>query len=178
MTCTLDQFFGALDEYDDRVPLDELQRMLRDLEVDRDELRPFAVFDDEGYRRNLVHRGPACEVLLLCWRNGQRSKIHDHRGSSCAVRVLRGTATETVFERNEKGWIYPTATFHHVEGGVCASNDMDTHQISNLQPHGEDLVTMHVYSPPLAEVGNYSLTDNTVETVVNRVEPAPAAVTT
>src|SRR5205807_7632445 len=39
----------------------------------------------------------ALPIWVLCWRNGQRSPIHDHRGSSCGVRVLRGTMTETQF---------------------------------------------------------------------------------
>ena len=42
----------------------------------------------------------------LCWRNGQRSPIHNHRGSNCGVKVLRGVATETTFARAANGMIY------------------------------------------------------------------------
>jgi hypothetical protein len=35
------------------------------------------------------------------------------------------------------------------------------HQISNLQAGDADLVTLHVYSPPLMWMGTYSLTDRT-----------------
>jgi hypothetical protein len=31
--------------------------------------------------------------------------------------------------------------------------------VSNLQPGDADLVTLHVYSPPLRRMGTYSLTD-------------------
>ena len=47
-----------------------------------------------------VATGGSCgwyQAWVMCWRNGQRSPIHDHKGSSCAVRVLRGTLTETLF---------------------------------------------------------------------------------
>jgi hypothetical protein len=35
------------------------------------------------------------------------------------------------------------------------------HQVSNLQPGPADLVTLHVYSPPLFRMGTYSITDQT-----------------
>jgi cysteine dioxygenase len=41
----------------------------------------------------------------MCWKNGQRSPIHDHAASNSAVRVLRGPATETAFEYAANGLI-------------------------------------------------------------------------
>jgi hypothetical protein len=35
------------------------------------------------------------------------------------------------------------------------------HQVSNLQPGTADLVTLHLYSPPLLRMGTYSITDQT-----------------
>ena len=46
-------------------------------------------------------------------------------------------------------------------GSVLASEDIDIHQVSNLQDGGAELVTLHVYSPPLLVMGTYSLTDRT-----------------
>ena len=43
-------------------------------------------------------------------------------------------------------------------GRCCASQDQDIHQISNIAADGSDLVTLHVYSPPLLCMGQYSLT--------------------
>ena len=48
------------------------------------------------------------------------------------------------------------------EGLVCASQDADMHQVSNLQAEGEDLITMHIYSPPLLKMKTFSLTDRTI----------------
>src|SRR5207249_2304648 len=107
--------------------------------------------------------GPAYQALLLCWRNGQRSPIHDHRGSNCGVRILSGVATETVFERNENGLVYATFSREMAEGSICANSDDDIHQMSNLQPGKADLVTLHIYSPPLLHMGTYSLTSPMVQ---------------
>ena len=49
----------------------------------------------------------------------------------------------------------------HLPGAVIGSQDSDLHQVSNLQPAGADLVTLHIYSPPLLWMGTYSLTDTT-----------------
>src|SRR5215471_21362697 len=101
MELTFDRWFRELDAYRDRIPLNVLTDGLKRLRLDWETLGPFVQFSQERYRRNLMHAGPAYHALVLCWSNGQRSPIHDHRGSACAVRVLRGQATETVFEMTE-----------------------------------------------------------------------------
>lgn len=161
-TLTLAEFLAELDGYAGRVPLDELRERLDALDISYEDIKPFARFGRDSYQRNLMHAGPGYQALILCWRAGQRSPIHDHRGSSCGVRVIRGTLTETLFERTPEGLVFPTLTHELREGGVCGSQDSDMHQVSNLQPPGCDLITLHVYSPPLLKMGTYSLTDTHV----------------
>lgn len=156
---TLAEWFTELDRHSVALPLEVLTAGLERLVVDFASVERFASFSPEKYRRNLIHAGPAYHALLLCWRNGQRSPIHDHRGSACAVRVIRGEATETVFEMTEEGHVVPVRTRRLEEGYICATQDLDIHQLSNLQPAGADLVTLHLYSPPLLVMGQYSLTD-------------------
>lgn len=165
----LPRLLSELDGYTDRVPLDLLTDLLGRLELDLRELKPFMQFGATTYRRNLMHAGPGFHALILCWRAGQRSPIHDHRGSSCGVRVLSGTAVETTFDRTPDGLIYATGSRTLHEGEVCGSQDADIHQMSNLQGPGVDLVTLHVYSPPLLKMGMYSLTEAGVGEFVDRV---------
>ena len=161
MSQTLRELLTSLDFYSSRVPLDELTRRLEDLTICLDDVRDYLVFGQDHYRRNLMHAGPAFHALILCWRAGQRSPIHDHRNSSCAVRVLKGVATETQFEMTRDGLIYPTLTRKMPAGSVCASQDSDIHQMSNLQS-GLELITLHIYSPPLLVMGQYSMTEPAV----------------
>ncbi|MBL8878915.1 MAG: cysteine dioxygenase family protein [Phycisphaerales bacterium] len=158
----LREFFSELDQHHTRVPLDELMRQLRKLELHPDDVREFMHFNPERYQRNLVHEGPGYQALLLCWRNGQRSPIHNHRGSSCGVRVVVGNAVETFFERNEAGFIFANGSRTLREGEICGSQDDDMHQISNIQPAGRDLVTLHIYSPALLHMQVFSLDDNSI----------------
>ena len=159
---TLDEFFAEMDQYDGRVPLRRLDLRLRELQIDWSDIAEFARFGPETYRRNLMRAGPAYHALILCWRNGQRSPIHDHRASSCGVRILKGTATETLFDRTPAGHVYATSSRKLPTGHCCGSQDADIHQLSNLEPDGGDLVTLHIYSPPLLVMGTYSLTKTAV----------------
>jgi len=156
---SLQALFDYLDHLDGRAPLEELTTQLAHTDLSCEDVKPFIQFSDRGYTRNLVRAGPWYNVLVLCWKNGQRSPIHDHAGSSCAVRVLRGTATETLFDYAANGHIWATVSRHHEAGSILGSQDSDLHQVSNLQPGNADLVTLHIYSPPLLWMGTYSLTD-------------------
>lgn len=166
---TLDELFEELDQYDHRVPLDVLDRRLKELRLEPGEVEPFIQFAPDCYRRNLMRAGPAYHALVLCWKNGQRSPIHDHRGSSCGVKVLRGTATETVFDRTSAGHIYAVKSQKLEQGYTCGSQDEDIHQISAIEDDGGDLVTLHIYSPPLLVMGTYSLTSTKIGSFTDRI---------
>src|SRR5882762_7214046 len=81
MPQTLQDWLDSLDFYSHRVPLSELTHRLEGLTVDLEDVGDCLVFGKEHYRRNLMRAGPAYHALILCWRAGQRSPIHDHRGS-------------------------------------------------------------------------------------------------
>jgi cysteine dioxygenase len=162
MSPKLRSLLDELDRWIEPIDIQDLVRILRDSGLTLEDVRGFAHFSPVRYQRNLIHEGPAYHALALCWRSGQRSPIHDHCGSACGVRVLDGVMTETVFERTGEGHVYPTRSRELRAGQVCATYDADIHQVSNLQPRGADLVTLHVYSPPLLVMGTYSLTDTAV----------------
>jgi cysteine dioxygenase len=157
----LTDLFHRLDKLTGPASLSDLTAWLRPLRVDCAELAEFIRFSNRHYTRNLVRAGPFYHLLVLCWKNGQRSPIHDHTGSNCGVRVLSGIATETFFEIAPNGLIKATSSRELLPGGICASQDSDIHQLSNLQPEPLDLVTLHIYSPSLLWMGTYSLTDRT-----------------
>ncbi len=131
--------------------------ILENVDLQDDEIKSLASFDEDNYCRKRLFKNQHCEVLILSWLNGQRSKIHDHLNTACGVRVLKGEAIETLFETAENGYIYAAQSTHHREGSVTVSMDNDIHQISNLQADDKPLVTLHVYSPPLSQFHLYQL---------------------
>jgi cysteine dioxygenase len=159
MAQTLRQLFDFLDGLEERASLKALIAELSELHVFCADFQEYLRFSDQQYARNLVRKGAWYYLLVLCWKNGQRSPIHDHAGSSCGVRVLRGVMTETTFAYAPNGHVKAMGSRDLAAGGVCATQDSDIHQVSNLQAGGADLVTLHVYSPPLLWMGTYSLHD-------------------
>ncbi len=159
MTDDLQAMFRHLDKLTSRPDLDRLVAELSRFEIDLDDLSEFVHFAQNGYKRNLVRAAPNYHAWVLCWRNGQRSPIHNHSGSACVVRVLRGTLTETLFELAPNGHVKAAFSRDFAEGSLTGSEDSDIHQVSNLQADDADLVTLHVYSPPLTQMSTFSLYD-------------------
>jgi cysteine dioxygenase len=151
--------FRHLDSMQARPDLARLVEDLSKFEIDLDDLSQFVHFAEIGYKRNLVRAAPNYHAWLLCWKNGQRSPIHDHSGSACVVRVLRGTLTETLFDVAPNGHIKAAFSRDFAEGSLLGSEDTDIHQVSNLQAGDADLVTLHIYSPPLNQMNTFSLYD-------------------
>lgn len=158
----LEALFAYLDGLTARAEARDLEGRLDALDVRAEDLGEYVRFSEERYLRNLVRSGPFYHALVLCWRSGQRSPIHNHAGSMCGVRVLTGVATETVFATTPSRLIKPVSSTDWAVGAVSVSSDSFVHQVSNLQAPGCDLITLHVYSPPLLRMDTYSLTDATV----------------
>ena len=146
-----------LDRLTGRASIERLRELLTQTNITLDDLREFAQFDNAHYRRNLVAIGEWYEILVICWQSGQRSPIHNHAKSTCGLKVLDGICTETVFDHSPCGQVVALHSTHVNAGHVCASQDTDTHQVSNLQAGNRNLVTLHIYSPPLRSMQKFSI---------------------
>ena len=123
-------------------------------------------FAANTYARNLVCRTPSFELLVLCWRPGHESTIHDHAGSLNAIRVYRGELASRVFvpaagRPAGAGPVELLAEERVRPGGRTGVNRCGIHQLANTTD--EDLVTVHVYAPPLLELTVYSTDSADVE---------------
>lgn len=144
-----------LDSVTTRANLGVLDRLLSDLNITRADIAGACVFGQKAYRRNTIARGDWYELLALCWRSGHCTPIHDHQGSSCAFRVIEGRGTEIRYRMSPAGIVCPVAAVEMPPGYVCAAHDDDIHQVANFQPTGTDLVTLHIYSPPIKSMHTY-----------------------
>jgi predicted metal-dependent enzyme (double-stranded beta helix superfamily) len=115
-------------------------------------------FCTDSYARNLVCRTPRFDMLVLCWKPGQVTTIHDHAGSLNVTRVFEGCLTSRTFEaydrpapgrvlvRKEHEEMLRKDDFSCVDYGVI-------HQLANTSD--ADLVTVHVYARPLKDITVY-----------------------
>jgi cysteine dioxygenase len=127
--------------------------MLDRLALASGEFDRFIRFDPARYRRNPVAEGPHFQLLVVCWRSGQRSPIHSHDGSACGLKVVSGIATEVAYDVvTNPARPQPISTRRLGPAAVATSFDRDVHRITAAEG---DLVTLHVYSPPLRAMTVY-----------------------
>jgi cysteine dioxygenase len=147
-----------LDSLTARADLKVLENLLHKLDLTTDDIKSSCIFGQRGYKRNTISRSDHYELLALCWHSGDRTPIHDHQGVSCAFKVLHGTGTEIRFRPTPSGLICPASTTEMHPGYICAALDADIHEVANFQAPGMDLVTLHIYSPPIKKMNVYDFT--------------------
>ena len=157
LPASLTDLVDFLESLRERAPIEKLGELLESCTATPEDLAPFVRFGDVSYRRNLICESDWYELLCICWKSGQRSPIHDHAHSTCGLKIIQGVATETLFEQTAAGQIKAVKSTDCGVGHVCSTQDADVHQVSNLQKPGEDLMTLHIYSPPLKSMQTYSL---------------------
>jgi cysteine dioxygenase len=151
----LAELASYLDGLKGRGDLRILERLLLNLAITRADIEEFCVFGQRGYRRNTIARSDHFELLALCWRTGHCTPIHDHRGVSCAFKVIHGVGSEIRFRLTEANIVCPVGTIQMPPGYVCSADDEDIHQVANMQAPGQDLITMHIYSPPISRMNTF-----------------------
>jgi len=140
----------------DSVPsLPEIFEWLENATISSDELEPYTGFKEGNYWRHRVCRTEFIEMLVLCWRPGQRTPIHDHNGSHGGVKICKGVLWETIFSYDAlKGLQYQNARELQASS-VTGSEIPDLHQLGNPAGSGQELITIHIYAPPLGVLHTY-----------------------
>jgi cysteine dioxygenase len=103
-------------------------------------------FDGTPYTRIPVHRDGVIEIVVICLAEGQTSSVHDHQGSSCVVRVVRGKILESLFSDAGDGTLGFERNHCLGQGDVSALDGSQVHQLINLDKQGS--VLLNFYSPP------------------------------
>lgn len=143
--------------------LEQLNSWLSNVEIYDFDLQPYIGFKEGNYWRHRVCRNEAVEMLVICWRPGQKTPIHDHNGSHGVVRVHHGLMSETIFTYdNQQGLCFDSSRECPL-GTVTGADVPDIHQLGNPESSGQDLITVHVYAPPLGVLKTYKLGSSQVD---------------
>lgn len=164
-TLTLSKLAEKLNSLQDVPSLDDLNRWLERLDLTEECLRHYRSFKPSTYCRNRVMKNEFAEMLVLCWRPGQKTVIHDHDGSHGAVRVCEGVLWETMFEQDEEGTLRYKVSHEWRGNGVTGADVPDIHVLGNPEVSGQDLITVHIYAPPLGRLNTYKVGSKEVNSV-------------
>jgi len=136
--------------------LPDLRRFIAGLKPGKGEIERYIQFADNRYARNLVYKTLDFECLVLCWRPGQRSPMHDHGESICAVYTVSGTLSADNYRKTANGHIRTDYSEDFRPGSVLSIQTTEIHQVSNLQ-NSENLISLHFYLGPLENSFLYSV---------------------
>jgi len=78
--------------------LAQLDELIDRTKIGAEEVQPYLGFKAGNYSRHRVMKNEFVEMLVLCWKPGQRTPIHDHNGSHGAVFAHEGILWETMFD--------------------------------------------------------------------------------
>jgi cysteine dioxygenase len=154
---SLHELVQRLDSQSTPPTLEQLNAWLASANISNDDLRPYIGFKEGNYRRHRVCRNESVEMLVLCWRPGHKTPIHDHNGSHGVVKIHEGVLWETIFAYDkDQGLCYQTGRECQV-GEVTGAGVPDIHQLGNPEVSGQDLITIHIYAPPLGVLKTYKV---------------------
>jgi cysteine dioxygenase len=156
-TLTFSELIEQLNSQTSPPTLEQLNSWLANVEIQDGDLEPYIGFKEGNYWRHRVCRNDAVEMLVICWRPGQKTPIHDHNGSHGVVKVQQGLMWETIFNyKDDQGLCYDTGR-ECPTGTITGAEIPDIHQLGNPEVSGQDLITIHVYAPPLGVLKTYKV---------------------
>jgi cysteine dioxygenase len=168
---TVEDFIQGLTSFErDVISKDIIKQYCDSMRLSADSLKSFGFFSDDFYTRNLVYRDDLFEVMVICWKPGQKTTIHTHNGQlgwmdmpqgevevhnyhyvSCNAPENQnvvgmdclGGATEIELER-----VNSMTTF---EGGPIYTVDKlhTIHQIECTDKAKAGSMSLHIYSLPI-----------------------------
>jgi predicted metal-dependent enzyme (double-stranded beta helix superfamily) len=122
--------------------------------AEREEIwRPMVVSDPERRRYRMLFEDERLDVWVIMWMPGQGTGYHDHAVSGVGVAGAEGMAIEKQM----------TLPYGHTEveirPGVRREGPAGyIHSVAHGE--GAPAITIHSYSPPLMEVGQYRVDDD------------------
>jgi Cysteine dioxygenase type I len=125
-----------------------LRRLVAALGLRSDLWRPLVVSDPARRRYRLMLEDARLDIWVLSWMPGQATGYHDHGSSNVALTTLQGAIRERQIRVGEASIERELApgVFRHGPAGYI-------HSVAHSS--GAPAVTLHAYSPPLLEVGQY-----------------------
>jgi SAM-dependent methyltransferase/predicted metal-dependent enzyme (double-stranded beta helix superfamily) len=124
----------------------ELVRILRSAEIEVEDLKAWTNFDhpeEDSYGRKLVFKAPHFEIMVMSWKPGDFSAIHDHGYTQWGAVKIFGPAEHATF-RVEDGRISTLARWNVSPGDVIGVGHSLIHQMGN-PTQDEYFISLHVY---------------------------------
>ena len=78
-------------------------RVAKRINIPKSEFQKFISWDASDYTRNCIEHNDDFELILICWKPGDETPIHDHNNQRCWVYQVEGKMFEERFVKDAEG---------------------------------------------------------------------------
>lgn len=120
--------------------------ILESAEISEEDMMPWADFDhpkEDGYGRIMVYDGGFFELMVMSWKVGDMSAIHDHGFTQWGAVKLFGNVEHAVFQIDENNKMSTVERKFHEPGTVLPVGHDLIHQMGNVG--FPNYLTLHLY---------------------------------
>ena len=124
---------------------ESVHEVVSECDIGVEDLKNWIDYDypvSDSYGRKMVHDGGFFEVMVMCWRPGDYSAIHDHGKAEFGAVKLFGGAEHASFEL-EEGRLTTIARERNESGTTLKVTASLIHQMGN--PGEKNFFSLHVY---------------------------------
>ena len=171
LPASLETVIAALENAEDLNP-GKLKHIIRRAKIKMEDLSPWADYDHptaDSYGRKLVYKGEQYEIMVMSWRPGDFSAIHDHGFTQWGAVQVFGPAEHATF-RVENDRIHTLARWQLSPGDIIGVGHELIHQMGN-NTEDQFFLTLHVYGV-MEQIDNvtgdariFDLENNTIQRV-------------
>lgn len=124
---------------------------LSETTITDEEIDFYCLYDHQkAYTRNLISANKDYTLIMLVWNPEKESKVHDHPGNGCFMKVLRGQLKETLYSINKQTEEIKQEKIRFLQKDLVSymHDDIGLHKISNVLKDTAT-VSLHLYTPPI-----------------------------
>jgi predicted metal-dependent enzyme (double-stranded beta helix superfamily) len=124
----------------------EMRALVMDAQVTEEDILPWADFEhpiEDSYGRRMIYKAPHFEIMVMSWRLGNVSAIHDHGHTQWGAVQVFGPAEHATFAVKD-GQMHTSARFYFEPGDVVGVSHELIHQMGNTTSE-TPFLSLHVY---------------------------------
>ncbi|KAN0023254.1 hypothetical protein ACTFIU_011421 [Dictyostelium citrinum] len=112
-----------------------------------------------SYSRNLIAKNDMFELMVICWRRGQPSPVHNHEDQRCWMGCVKGQLEETYYvfsdTKSTKGTGLLEQSYTHPIDNGSVGYITDEIAFHRMQSIADETISIHLYSKPITECNIY-----------------------
>ena len=141
---SVENLVKALENLEQFTP-ESVHRVVSECNIGVEDLGDWIDYDypvSDSYGRKMVHDGGFFEVMVMCWRPGDYSAIHDHGKAEFGAVKIFGDVEHAIFKLEDQK--FTTISRERVKSGTTLKVTPSLiHQMGN--PGKNNFFTLHVY---------------------------------